>query len=56
MDERLVKISEVKSLVGSLMTTIEAMFNNEVQCNSAKIIVKQTVFRWFKKEERTRND
>jgi hypothetical protein len=52
MEERVVKLSEVRSLVGSLLTGIEAMFSNEVQCNAAKIIVKQIVFRWFNRQDK----
>jgi len=51
MDERNVQLVEVKGLVGSLLTVIESMFPDKIQREAAKIIVKQTVFRWFNREE-----
>ena len=50
MEQRQVKISEVKSLVGSLLTVIESVLSDKVQREAAKIMVKQTVFRWFSQE------
>ena len=51
METREVKISEVKNLVGSLLTVIEAVCQDIKQREAAKIIIKQTVFRWFNRKE-----
>ncbi len=51
MEERQVKISEVKSLVGSLLTVVESILSDKVQREAAKIMVKQTVFRWFSSDK-----
>ena len=51
MESREVKISEVKNLVGSLLTVIEAICADVKQREAVKIIIKQTVFRWFNRKE-----
>jgi hypothetical protein len=51
MDTREVKISEVRGLVGSLLTVTEAICQDKNQREAAKILVKQTVFRWFSQDK-----
>ena len=45
------KLSEVKNLVGSLLTVMEAVCQDVKQREAAKIIIKQTVFRWYNRKE-----
>ena len=54
MDNREVKIGEVKSLVGSLLTVTEAICPDKTQREAAKILVKQTVFKWFSQDKEER--
>lgn len=50
MESRDVKLSEVKNLVGSLLTIVEAVCADVKQREASKILVKQTVFRWFSRQ------
>ena len=51
MEQREVKISEVKSLVGGLWTVVESICADKTQREAVKILIKQTVFRWYSQDK-----